>query len=571
MKDITMKPRSIFLIMVLLTATTHPVAADSSFDIASYFEDLSIKLNALIYGSEVVDNLELYKLNYEVVNGIYVEKLSWNIISGTGIAGTSSGLTPPALSELTTLESQTEVGVIIQFTKLPSVDTIYNIAELLGGDVFHIDRGINAVAVKLVDKPTLKTFIMSNASEFNVMSVHLDVSSRVPERPNPENPPSRGEQPDRPATPGDGRRENNTVDHPDYRPWIGSPTPIQKELPATIQNNTGTGSPVREVDMQPEQSTQANWNSKQISASDLWKEDITGRNVVVAVLDTGVDEKHPMLNNSIIGSISMVDGESAHDYHGHGTHVSATAAGRPVQVRKADGTKVWINGVAPNAQVLNIKVLGKDGGGSQSGVIKGMDYAASWKDKHPDTPIVVSMSLGSPLGNPNDPISQKVNWLVNEKNIPVTVAAGNEFVVIDSPGLADGAITVAAVDENGDVASFSGKGPGTNYKDTKPDISAPGVKIASARANTGELVEMSGTSMATPHVAGVVALMLEEHPELQDKPDRIKETIQATAVDKPEAPEVWEGAGVIDAYAAVKNMQKRSGVGGFLDGIFGGN
>ncbi|MCK5644013.1 MAG: S8 family serine peptidase, partial [Gammaproteobacteria bacterium] len=543
------------------------VAAASSFDLSAYFEDLSIKLNALIYGSEVVDNLELYKLNYELVNGIYIDNHLWNIISGTGTGtvGTSTDLPDSAVSELTTLESQPEVSVIIQFTKLPSVDTIYQIAELLGGDVFHIDRGINAVALKLVDKPLLKTFITSQASEFKIISVYIDVSARVPEQPNPENPPNLRERPERPATPADGK--NNTVDHPDYRPWVGSPSPIQKELHAKTQNDT-TGSPIREVDMQPEQSTQANWNTKQINAGELWKEDITGRNVVIAVLDTGVDETHPMLNGSIVGSISMISGETAHDYHGHGTHVAATALGRPVQVRNADGTIIWVNGVAPNAQVLNIKVLGKDGGGSQSGVIKGLDYAATWNDKHPDTPMVVSMSLGSPFGNPNDPISQKVTWLVKEKNIPVVVAAGNEFIVIDSPGLADGAITVAAVDENGEVASFSGKGPGTNYKDTKPDISAPGVKIASARANRGELVEMSGTSMAAPHVAGVVALMLEEHPELADDPTSIKNRIEDTATDTLITPGIWEGAGVIDAYKAVMKPKTGREI-GLLQRLFG--
>jgi len=540
-----MTPRLLPIFLIILVAV-QPAAAGAGFDLGSALDEFFAKLNELFYGSDVVKELELFKVNYEIINGVYVEKTSWSIISGS-----SADYDDP---ELEVLAAEPEVGVIIQFQRLPSVDTIYQIADLLGAEVYHIDRGINAVALRLVDKPALKAFILQNATDYDVASVYLDVSARVPERPNPPRPPKKVETPEKPVPPGHNKT-NNTMDKPDYRPWVGNPHKIDKELPAKAQNKT-----VREVEMREEQSQQAMWNTKQISATELWEENVTGRRVVIAVLDTGVDDKHPMLNRSVVGSISMVEGEDARDYHGHGTHVAGIAAGRPVQTLK-DYKKVWVSGVAPNAQVLNVKVLGKSGGGSLSSVLKGLDYVASWKDKHPDTPVVVSMSLGTPLGNPSDPVSQKVNWMVKEKHIPVVVAAGNEFVVIDSPGLAEGAITVAAVDKDGKVASFSGKGPGTNYKDIKPDIAAPGVKIASARANTDELVEMSGTSMATPAVSGVVALLLEENPELQDKPERVKELLQATAKDDPTQPETSEGAGVVDAYAAVKKLPRRRSAG----------
>lgn len=263
-----------------------------------------------------------------------------------------------------------------------------------------------------------------------------------------------------------------------------------------------------------------------------------------------------MLKGAVIGSINFVEGEDPHDYHGHGTHVASIAAGRPVQVHK-DNKLVWVSGVAPNAAILNVKVLGRNGGGSLSTVIKGLDYVARWHDSHPDVPVVVSMSLGTPYGNPSDPVCQKVNWLVREKHIPVVVAAGNEFVLIDSPGLAEEAITVAAVDDENNVASFSGKGPGTNWKDVKPDVAAPGVKIPGARANTADVIEMSGTSMATPHVAGVIALLLEERPDLKDKPDEIRRLIEQTATDTIQ-PEIYEGHGIVDAYAAVKNLPPKN-------------
>jgi len=146
---------------------------------------------------------------------------------------------------------------------------------------------------------------------------------------------------------------------------------------------------------------------------------------------------------------------------------------------------------------------------------------------------------------------QKVEQLVREEHIPVVIAAGNEFVVIDSPGIATDAITVAAVDRDMKVASFSGKGPGLSGE-IKPDIAAPGVKIVSAKAGTpNEFIAMSGTSMATPHVSGVVALVLQKYGTLT--PETIKMMLEKTALplNGINALPTWSGAGLVDAYAAV--------------------
>ena len=543
-----MKLLPIFLILIL---AVYPAAAFDLSDIFKPIDEILKKLDNLFYHSDIIENLELFKANYEIINGVYVEKTSWSIISGSSI-----NFSDP---DLRNLAVQPEVGVIIQFKRLPSMDVIERIAEILGAEVDHVDKGINAVIFKFVDKPKLKEFILQDASQFDVASVWLDFATRVPERPNLPKQPDPHEIPERPPD----NRTNNTMErNPGYRYWVGNP-----HVPVCVENKT-----VKEVIIEKKQAENAYWSDKLISANEVWEENITGRNVVIAILDTGVDENHPMLKGKVIGSISFVEGEDPHDYHGHGTHCAGIAAGYPVQINK-DGRLVWVSGVAPNAAILNVKVLGKNGGGSLSSVIKGLDYVAQWHDKHPDVPIVVSMSLGTPFGNPSDPVCQKVNWLVKEKHIPVVVAAGNEFIVIDSPGLATYAITVAAVDQDGKVASFSGKGPGTNIEDIKPDIAAPGVKIPSARANTRELIEMSGTSMATPHVAGVIALLLESDPSLKDKPERIKELLQATAKDDPTQPEIWEGAGIVDAYAAVKKLPKRQNVFdplGWVKYVFGG-
>ncbi len=363
--------------------------------------------------------------------------------------------------ELITNGSVDDLGVIIQFKELPSRDVVNRIAEAIGGSVAYVDEGINAVVIKHCKTAKLKSFIEGEAKNFGVVAVYVDFKVKV-------------------------------------TPFTGETYSILN-LTASIDKRV-----IENV----------NWNIRQISADEVWEENITGRGVVIAVLDTGVDENHPMLKGKVIESISFVTGEDPHDYNGHGTHCAAIAAGTPV-LTYYNGRKVWVSGVAPNAKILNVKVLDKNGAGSISNVLMGLDYVAKWHDEHPDIPIVVSMSLGTPFGNPSDPVCRKVDWLVKKKHIPVVVAAGNEFVVIDSPGLATYAITVAAVDKNGKVASFSGKGPG-NIRDVKPDIAAPGVRILSARANTNGLIAMSGTSMATPHVAGVIALILEKDPDLKD-------------------------------------------------------
>ena len=315
----------------------------------------------------------------------------------------------------------------------------------------------------------------------------------------------------------------------------------------------------------------ANWNIKLIKANLVWsKTGITGKNVVIAVLDTGVDCNHVMLQDACIKSVSFVDGEGPEDLNGHGTHVASIAAGRPVKAT-VDGETVYVSGVAPRAYVLNVKVLGKNGGGTIINIIQGLDYVAEWKKKHLGEKVVVSMSLGSPFGSPNDPLVKKVNQIVLEEHIPVIVAAGNEFIVIDTPGIAEGAITVAAVDRNMKVAAFSGKGPGVNaLKDIKPDIAAPGVKIVAAKAGTkNQLVAMSGTSMATPHVSGVAALVLQKH---DITPDTLRQILIKTAyqLEGINALPTWSGAGLVDAYAAVNAKPPEKGILDELKEVLGG-
>jgi subtilisin family serine protease len=173
------------------------------------------------------------------------------------------------------------------------------------------------------------------------------------------------------------------------------------------------------------------------------------------------------------------------DENGHGTHCAGTAAG-------------WTTGVCRQATVVNVKVLGKDGRGSYSGIIAGMQWAANDAiARGAVTKSVISVSLG---GGYSDSLNAAVQGVINQ-GIPVVVAAGNanENVINTSPASAPNAITVGAIDSTDTRAWFSNFGPIV-------DIFAPGVNIYSAWAGSDkDYAWLDGTSQATPHVAGLAA------------------------------------------------------------------
>lgn len=262
---------------------------------------------------------------------------------------------------------------------------------------------------------------------------------------------------------------------------------------------------------------------------------VNGSNVTVAVLDTGVDADHPDLDDAVVDQVDFT-GDGKGDRFGHGTHVAGTVAGDG----SVDGN---FTGVAPGADVMDLKVLGDDGSGSISQVIDGIDYAAT------NDADVISMSLGGP-GDIDDPIVEAVNEA--EANGAVVVAAagniGPDRRTIGSPALAPSSIAVGATSAStGELAEFSSRGP-TTAGLVKPDLVAPGVDITAANAggtadgDTDPYVEYSGTSMATPHVSGVVAMMLDADPDAT--PDRVRNTLLSTT-DAP----VGDAGSPTDAFA----------------------
>lgn len=304
--------------------------------------------------------------------------------------------------------------------------------------------------------------------------------------------------------------------------------------------------------------------SPTVQAPPLWDKGITGSGVVVAVLDTGIYE-HPDLSNRIKGFKDLVNqGTSPYDDNGHGTHVAGDIASSGSQ------SDFLYRGPAPEARLVGVKVLDKMGSGSLSTVIEGVQWCI---DKKETLNIrVMNMSLGAPATESyiDDPLCQAVEkaW---QAGIVVCVAAGNDGPqpkTISTPGIDPVVITVGALDDAntlnpGDdwVASFSSCGP-TIDDLVKPDLLAPGTNIISLRSpgsmldkkDRGSRVDswytsLSGTSMATPVCAGIVAQMLQANSSLT--PDQVKANLKQTARTLNLDPNI-QGAGVINVTKAVE-------------------
>jgi len=290
-----------------------------------------------------------------------------------------------------------------------------------------------------------------------------------------------------------------------------------------------------------------------IGAPQIWNrtdsssKPIVGTGVVVAVIDTGICYTHPDLGGGIgpghkvIGGFDFYNNDpDPMDDNGHGTHVAGIIA--------ADG---GLHGVAPGASLLAYKALGADGSGSMSLVAKAVDTATdpNGDGDTSDHVDIISMSLGG-SGDPDDPICRAVERATNA-GVLVVVAAGNSGPSVDtvaSPGVSPLALTVGAVDDTGILANFSSRGP-TSDLSIKPEISAPGVSVLSTvpysgatRSSPTGYMEMSGTSMATPHVSGAAALVLQLHPSWT--PEHVKAALISGAKQIGES--LWSaGAGML--------------------------
>ncbi|GIJ71759.1 S8 family serine peptidase [Virgisporangium ochraceum] len=285
-----------------------------------------------------------------------------------------------------------------------------------------------------------------------------------------------------------------------------------------------------------------------IGAPAAWAQGVTGRGVTVAVLDTGVDTDHPDLAGKVSLSRDFSGKGSVEDGNGHGTHVASTVAGSGA----ASGGRY--RGVAPDASLAVGKVLDDTGSGSFDAIIAGLEWAAA--EAHAD---VVNLSLGAYGSDGTDPVSAAVDDLTRRYGTLFVAATGNDGADgwVSTPAAATSALAVGSVSKVDVPSPFSNRGPRAGDGAVKPEIAAPGEGIvAAAPAGVPPLGEpvgdgyqrLDGTSMATPHLAGAAALVVQQHPDWT--PTQVKDALVSTAAEVAGAGVYAVGTGRVDAARA---------------------
>jgi hypothetical protein len=270
----------------------------------------------------------------------------------------------------------------------------------------------------------------------------------------------------------------------------------------------------------------------------------TGAGVTVAVLDSGIDSTHPDLAGKVIAAEDFTgDGAGVLDVVGHGTHVASIIAGTGA------ASNGQFAGVAPDAQLVSGRVCDASGCAG-SAILAGMQWAVI--DQHAR---IVNLSLGISDTPGIDPLEEAVDQLSAQFGALFVVAAGNDGLAssIGSPGSADAALTVGSVDRDDQLAASSSRGPRLGDRAVKPEVTAPGVGIVAALAANvppigtrvgASYQRLSGTSMATPHVTGAAALLLQQHPAWTGA--ELKAQLIATANPNAALTAFEQGAGRID-------------------------
>lgn len=321
----------------------------------------------------------------------------------------------------------------------------------------------------------------------------------------------------------------------------------------------------------------ANPGILEVGAPDVWGQlGVTGKGVGVAILDSGI-APHPDLAGRIVASVDFTNGRNGGglvlpaDPGGHGTHVAGLVAGDGAASGGA------YPGVAPGANLIDVRVISASGSTTVSTLIAGMQWVLAHRVAY--NIRVVNLSAGGPVtvSYREDPLATAAEVLIFA-GIAVVVSAGNhgpKESTITSPGSDPFVITVGAIDDSGTaatdddaLASWSSQGPTPIDGLAKPDLVAPGRKIVSLRSPGSTLdlelpdrlvagldplapayFRLSGTSMAAPIVTGVVALMLERSPALS--PAQVKDRLKSTATALPYGSPDTTGSGLVSAVAAV--------------------
>ncbi|MFQ5761886.1 MAG: S8 family serine peptidase, partial [Candidatus Bathyarchaeia archaeon] len=327
--------------------------------------------------------------------------------------------------------------------------------------------------------------------------------------------------------------------------------------------------------------TLLNETTNLIAAQKLWNQNITGRGVVIAILDTGINTHHPTLNDvdddpetedpKVIAEVNFTsDEEAGGDLLGHGTMVAAIAAGTGAagsrgflssftgQFHNATILPGTQRGVAPDARLLSVKVVSSEGFGFLSWIIAGVEWSV---DNGAD---VMNLSLGGAVIETSDPLVEAVQKAVDAGVVVVTSAGNNGpgHFSISTPGHASKVISVGLVYKTGNLTYFSSRGPTPFSLNFKPDVVAPGSEVLSANTFFEQFEDAMyitgwGTSFSSPHVAGAVALLLQDFPGAT--PYAVKAALINGAEDLGYGP-ADQGAGLINvanAYELMKSAQLR--------------
>ncbi|SFF95663.1 thermitase . Serine peptidase. MEROPS family S08A [Planifilum fulgidum] len=267
------------------------------------------------------------------------------------------------------------------------------------------------------------------------------------------------------------------------------------------------------------------WGPQKVQAPAAWDVTRSSSDTWIAIIDTGVQYDHPDLAGKVVRGYDFVDDDwDPYDGNGHGTHCAGIAAAVTNNGR-------GIAGMAPNATIYAVRVLNNSGSGTLDDVANGIIHAA---DSGAD---VISLSLGASVGATT--LKNAVDYAWN-KGVVVVAAAGNNGTSLPTyPAYYSNAIAVAATDSNDNKASFS------NYGSSWVDVAAPGVNIVSTYRGSS-YASLSGTSMATPHVAGLAGLL-----DAQGRSaSQIRAAIENTA-DRISGTGTYWSKGRINAYKAV--------------------
>jgi serine protease AprX len=302
---------------------------------------------------------------------------------------------------------------------------------------------------------------------------------------------------------------------------------------------------------------QNGWAVEITQINELHEKGLTGKGIIIGIVDTGIQANHSEFNDAkIIAWHDYVnEKQEPYDDNGHGTHVAGIISARGSWSGLFHGVK--LKGIAPNAELVVVKAIPKNESGNDGTVADGINFCV---DKGAD---IICLSLGgkklSSIGNR----AERACKNAIKKGVFVVAAAGNDggnSKDVSSPSCVDLVISIGAVDRRGHIANFSSRGnngEGTidprddrKYPNKKPELVAPGVDIISCWNENG-YAKASGTSQAVPFVCGIIALLLESHPEYERNGakggekavEKFKEIFARTAEKSP-----WQGDGHNDRY-----------------------